>query len=61
VRARPLASQINVGNVVMLRGPWNKPFSDECRLFPNGKFTDQVDAASRAFAGLLGPSAGVFA
>lgn len=58
VRARPLASQINVGNVVMLRGAWNEPFREECRLFPNGAFDDQVDAASRAFAGLLGPVVG---
>jgi predicted phage terminase large subunit-like protein len=58
VRARPLASQINVGNVVMLRAPWNDAFRDECRLFPNGAFDDQVDAASRAFANLLGPTAG---
>lgn len=58
VRARPFASQVNVGNVLMLRGAWNDPFKDECRLFPNGKFDDQVDGAARAFAGLLGPTAG---
>ncbi len=61
-RADPLASQINVGNVVLVRGPWNDAFKDECRLFPNGKFDDQVDAASRAFAQLLAATtAGVFA
>jgi predicted phage terminase large subunit-like protein len=59
-RADPMASQINVGNVLMLRGPWNDAFVEECRLFPNGAFDDQVDAASRAFAGLLGPVAGIF-
>lgn len=58
VRADPLASQINVGNVVLLRGAWNEAFKDECRLFPNGRFDDQVDAAARAFNGLLQPSAG---
>lgn len=61
VRADPLAAQINVGNVVLLRGPWNDAFKDEGRLFPNGSYDDQVDAASRAFAGLLAPAAGVFA
>ncbi len=60
VRATPLASQINAGNVLMLKGAWNEAFKDECRLFPNGKFDDQVDAAARAFNGLLHPTAGLF-
>ena len=59
-RATPLASQINAGNVIMLRGAWNQAFMDECRMFPNGSFDDQVDAASRAFNGLLRPSSGLF-
>lgn len=53
-RAEPLAAQVNVGNVLMLRGPWNEAFVEEARLFPNGAFKDQVDAASRAFNELLG-------
>jgi predicted phage terminase large subunit-like protein len=60
VRARPFASQVNGGNVLMLRGPWNKAFVDELQLFPNGLYSDQVDAASRSFVGLLGPTAGIF-
>lgn len=60
VRATPLASQINVGNVLMLRAPWNQAFVDELRLFPAGSFDDQADAASRAFNGLLRPQAGIF-
>lgn len=48
-RAQPLASQINVGNVQMLRGEWNKPLLHELRNFPFAKYDDQVDAASRAF------------
>ncbi len=59
-RATPLASQINAGNVLMLRGPWNKEFTDECRLFPNGKYDDQVDATARAFNGLLHSRSGIF-
>ena len=59
-RATPLASQINAGNVLLLRGAWNDPFKDECRLFPNGKYDDQVDAAARGFNALLGPQAGLF-
>ncbi len=53
-RAEPLASQVNVGNVLMLRGAWNDPLIEEMRLFPNGAFDDQIDALSRAYAQLLG-------
>lgn len=60
VRSTPFASQVNVGNVVMLKGPWNKDFIDELQLFPNGVNDDQVDAASRAFNALLQPAAGIF-
>lgn len=60
VRARPFASQVNVGNVLMLRGAWNEAFREELRLFPNGSHDDQVDAASRAFLQLLGPRVGVY-
>jgi len=60
VRARPFASQVNGGNVLMLRGPWNHDFMEELRTFPAGMNDDQVDAASRAFVNLLGPRVGVF-
>jgi predicted phage terminase large subunit-like protein len=53
-RAEPFASQVNVGNVLMLRGEWNGPLLDELRAFPNGRHDDQVDGLSRAFAELLG-------
>jgi predicted phage terminase large subunit-like protein len=59
-RATPFASQVNVGNVVMVRGPWNQAFVDELRLFPNGSHDDQVDAAARGFNGLLAPEVGIF-
>lgn len=52
-RAEPFAAQVNVGNVMMLRGEWNEAFIDELRVFPNGTHDDQVDAASRAFMELL--------
>lgn len=60
VRATPLASQINAGNVLMLKGAWNDQFTEECRLFPNGKYDDQVDAVSRGFNQLMHPQAGIF-
>jgi predicted phage terminase large subunit-like protein len=59
-RADPMASQINAGNVVMLRASWNRDLIEEFRLFPNGSYDDQVDAASRAFAQLIKPRAGIF-
>lgn len=52
-RAEPLAAQVNVGNVLMLRGAWNDALIDEMRMFPNGTHDDQIDALSRAFAELL--------
>lgn len=55
-RAEPVAAQINVGNVMMLRGDWNKTFTDELRMFPNGANDDQVDALSRAFSELIAPA-----
>lgn len=47
-RAAPLAAQINVGNVLLLQGPWNEALINEMRMFPNGTFDDQVDSLSRA-------------
>lgn len=48
-RAEPLAAQVNVGNVMMLRAEWNDPLIAEMRVFPNGAHDDQVDALSDAF------------
>lgn len=52
-RAEPFAAQVEVGNVKMVRGDWNKDLLDEMRLFPRGKYLDQVDALSRAFSELV--------
>lgn len=49
IRADPLSSQINAGNVRLVRGDWNKAFLEEMRQFPFGKHDDQVDAVSLAF------------
>lgn len=48
-RANPVASQVNAGNVSIVRAPWNKAFLEELTTFPNGKHDDQVDALSGAF------------
>lgn len=52
-RAEPFAAQVNVGNVMMVKGDWNKTVLDEMRLFPNAKHDDCIDALSRAFGELL--------
>jgi predicted phage terminase large subunit-like protein len=53
-RAMPVASQIEAGNVTVLRGEWNHGFIDELRDFPYGRKDDQVDALVRAFTTLAG-------
>ena len=55
-RAEPFAAQVNVGNVLMLRGSWNNALIDELRVFPNGTYDDQVDGLSRAYMELIGKS-----
>lgn len=52
-RAGPIASQVNVGNVDMVEGSWNRSFLDEIGGFPSGAHSDQVDALSRAYSMLL--------
>jgi len=59
-RAEPFAAQVNVGNVLMVRAPWNEAFINELRMFPNGTFDDQVDASSRAFAEVMAPRRSFF-
>lgn len=54
-RAAPVASQVNVGNVSIVRAPWNRAFLDEMSGFPDASHDDQVDALSRAFAMLMAP------
>ena len=53
VRAEPFSSQVNVGNVMLLKGHWNDEFKNELRMFPNGEHDDQVDGAARAFNQLI--------
>lgn len=59
-RAAPVASQCNVGNLSMVRAPWNAAFRDELAAFPSGSHDDQVDALSRAFS-MVGMSNGPIA
>lgn len=52
-RAEPLAAQVNVGNVLMLRGDWNTSLINEMRMFPNAAHDDQIDSLSRAFSEVM--------
>jgi len=59
-RAKPFASQLEVGNVRFLDDPddrWLNSFLDELYMFPNGRFKDQVDAVSGAIAKLAATKA----
>jgi predicted phage terminase large subunit-like protein len=48
-RAAPIASQVNVGNVAMVKAPWNAALLDELAAFPAGAHDDRVDALAEAF------------
>ena len=51
-RAMPLASQVEAGNVSVIRAEWSRTLLDEMRDFPWGRKDDQVDALVRAFTTL---------
>ncbi|GCD60263.1 hypothetical protein NBRC3280_2881 [Acetobacter pasteurianus NBRC 3280] len=51
-RAAPFASQVNAGNVFIVRAAWNAAFTEELKQFPAASHDDQVDAASGAFSAL---------
>jgi predicted phage terminase large subunit-like protein len=53
-RARGVRSMAAMGNVKLLRGPWNQVFLDEVALFPNGRNDDIVDTLSAAHRDLTG-------
>jgi predicted phage terminase large subunit-like protein len=48
-RAIPYADQVNIGNVFLVKAPWNKDFIEEHATAPSGAFKDQWDAAAGAF------------
>lgn len=48
-RARPFASQVQAGNVKVVRGNWNEEFFMELESFPGGGHDDIVDASADAF------------
>jgi predicted phage terminase large subunit-like protein len=48
-RALPIASQIEAGNLSVVKGSWNSSFTNELSDFPLGRKDDQVDALVRGF------------
>jgi predicted phage terminase large subunit-like protein len=52
-RAEPYSVQVENGNVLLLRGEWNREFLDQHEHFPVGKYKDDVDAAAGAFNKLV--------
>lgn len=53
-RAAGFASQVNAGNVSLVKGDWNRAYLEELRAFPVGAHDDQVDASADAFNELTG-------
>jgi predicted phage terminase large subunit-like protein len=49
VRARPFASQVNIGRVVLVRAPWNMLYVSELEYAGRGQYFDQIDASSGCF------------
>ncbi len=49
VRANPVSSAAEAGNIKLVSGRWIPDFLDELEIFPHGAHDDQVDALSGAF------------
>ena len=49
MRADPFATQVEAGNVKLKKGAWNHDFIEEAKVYPVGKYKDQVDSAAGAF------------
>lgn len=48
-RAKPFSAQAEVGNVALVRGPWNDQYLNQLTAFPNARVHDDaVDASSGA-------------
>jgi predicted phage terminase large subunit-like protein len=57
-RADPFSTQVNAGNVYLIRAEWNRSYIEELRFFSleNSKYKDQVDASSGAFKFVAKPT-----
>jgi predicted phage terminase large subunit-like protein len=55
VRADPVSSAAEAGNIKIVNGAWVNDYLDELEAFPEGSHDDQVDATSGAFSKLSKP------
>jgi len=55
LRANPVSSAAEAGNINIVNGSWVNDFLDEAEAFPLGEHDDQIDAVSGAFSKLRGP------
>lgn len=55
LRANPVSSAAEAGNIKLVNGQWVNTFLDEAEAFPLGGHDDQIDAVSGAFSKLRGP------
>ena len=51
-RAQPAAAQQELGNMYLVRGPWNAEYIDELSRHPKGRYKDLGDATARMFTRL---------
>ncbi len=49
VRADPFSVAVNNGDVMLMRGEWNKDFIDEHEYYPFSTYKDQVDTSAGAY------------
>ena len=52
-RSKPFRTQVEAGNVYLLRAPWNEAYIVELCAFPTADHDDQVDGSSCSFNGLM--------
>ncbi|PSS59870.1 terminase [Ensifer sp. NM-2] len=55
-RFSPFSAQVEAGNVLVLRGPWNEAWFSSLEGFPEAAHDDDADSTSRAFNALLSAS-----
>lgn len=54
IRARPFSAQVAMGNVYLVRAPWNASYLEELEIFETeGAHDDQVDGSSGAFEEIM--------
>lgn len=54
-RASAITDLLSTGRVILVAGPWNRVFLDDCSVFPNGKEAEAVDVLVMAVDKLENP------